>query len=125
MSTRSTRFPGFRTKDNIDLFERFLIKRVERTVENGLLFLMALKLLAKKPMIASELRRAIFNGGFETPHQTTLYTHLMVMRVMKLIESQKVGRGHRKELRITEKGTAVLERAEAHLKKLMRKLEHL
>lgn len=98
------------------------MKRVERTVENGLLFLMALKLLARKPMATSELRRAISDAGLGFPHQTTLYTHLGIMKAMKLIEGEGVGRGHRKVYRITKKGLAVLQHAEAHLKSLVARL---
>jgi len=121
---RSIRFPKFRTKENPDSFERFLMGRVERTVEAGVLFLLILKLLARKPMAGSEVRKAISKAGFSSPHQTTLYTQLGVMRAMKLVEAEK-GSGHRKVLRITEKGTAILERAESHLRKLIGKLELL
>jgi len=121
LKPRSVKFPRFRTKEGLNSFETFLMKRMERTVETGLLFLVILKLLARKPMAGSELRKAISEAGFEFPHQTTLYTHLTVMRSMKLIESERA-RGHKKVLHITEKGLAVLTRAESHLRSLLNRL---
>ncbi|MFQ6076814.1 MAG: helix-turn-helix transcriptional regulator, partial [Candidatus Bathyarchaeia archaeon] len=104
MKARSVRFPRFRSKTGVDAFERFLMRRVERTLEVGLLFLIILKLLARKPMAGSEVRRAISDAGFGLPSNTTLYTHLGIMRAMKLIEGEEATRGHRKEYRVTEKG---------------------
>jgi DNA-binding PadR family transcriptional regulator len=125
LKPRSVKFPRFRSRTSVDAFERFLMRRVERTLEVGLLFLIILKLLARKPMTGSDVRRAISNAGFSLPSQTTLYTHLGVMRAMKLIKSEKAGRGHQKMLHITEKGLAVLEHAETHLRGLVARLYHL
>jgi len=123
--TRSIPFPRFRTKSELDSLETFLIKRVERTVENGLLFLIVLKLLARKPMSASEIRRAVSKRGFSQPYHTTLHNQLAVLETMKLIEKEKVGKGHSKPLHITEKGLTVLTRGEKHLKNLVARLTNL
>ena len=122
---RSIRFSRFRTQHHIDLFEKFLLLRVERTVENGLLFLIVLKLLARKPMSASKIRRAVSKRGFSQPYYTTLHTQLAVLETMKLIEKEKVGKGHSKPLHITEKGLIVLTRGEKHLKNLVARLTNL
>jgi len=117
---RAVRLPRFRTKETLDSFERFLIKRVERTVEHGFLFLMILKILARRPMTGGEVRRAISDAGLGFPGVTTFYSHLSVMKSMKL-----VSQGEDRKLHLTEKGLTVLEHAEAHLRGLVAKLYRL
>ena len=125
MRVRSVKFPRFRTAKDIDSFEKFLISRVERTLETGLLFLIILKLLKRRSMAGSEVRKVISTAGFSCPHQTTLYTHLAILRTMKLVKGEDVGKGHRRKLHVTEKGLAVLEHAEEHLENLVANLSCL
>lgn len=100
------------------------MRRIERTVETGLLFFIILKLLARKSMAGSEVRRAISDAGFSLPSNTTLYTHLGIMRTMRLIEG-KATKGRRKEYHVTEKGLTILEHAETHLRGLVARLFRL
>lgn len=114
--------PKFRTKSSVDAFENFLITRVEKTLEHGALPLIVLKLLSKRAMSGSEIRRAISHVGFSRPTQPTFYTTLALLHAMKMIEIVKTGPSRQKTYAITEKGKQVLSRAEKHLKTLTTKI---
>jgi DNA-binding HxlR family transcriptional regulator len=90
-----------------------LIKKTERVVETGFLWLRILKALKREPTTMSELRRRIS----PIPHMYTFQMNLYLMERLGLVRRE--GRGYSKTWYITEKGCQVLERATKHLKEQM------
>lgn len=103
--------------DAPDPVERWMVRRLESVVETGFLWLMILKELNHTPQSGSELRDSIAQS-FHRPHNTTLYTTLYTMRAMRMIQPSEK-HGLKKRYAITDKGRALLERGEIHLKSLM------
>lgn len=111
-----------RDKSSPDAFEKFLIGKTEWMVDTAFTWLMILKLVRNKPMCGMEIRRALTSKGLNTPHKTTLYTTLKMLKTMKMVEATNpiiTERGKQKPYRATEKGKKILDRATKHLKTRM------
>ena len=104
---------------DLDPFERLLVGTTEAFVQKGFLWILILRTLKERPTYGYELR-GIIADTLSLPHQTTLYSSLLMLRGMGLLRSEK--RGRCKVYYVTPKGEKVLIRASEHLLGLMKKI---